>query len=107
MGTRAVAPGWKRDELEAMADFLFEIGLEEVPARMGAGAEAELKRRVVGLLERERLVGAGAEAKSFSTARRLTVFVAGVAGRQEDAAEELTGPSVKVAVKDGAPTPAA
>ncbi len=26
-----------------MADFLFEIGLEEVPARMIAGAEAELK----------------------------------------------------------------
>ncbi len=39
-----------------MADFLFEIGLEEVPARMIAGAEAELKRRVVALLERERLV---------------------------------------------------
>ena len=30
-----------------MADFLFEIGLEEVPARMIAGAEAELKRRVL------------------------------------------------------------
>ena len=26
-----------------MADFLFEIGLEEVPARMIAGAEAELR----------------------------------------------------------------
>ncbi len=32
----------KRD----MADFLVEIGLEEVPARMIAGAEAELGRRV-------------------------------------------------------------
>jgi glycyl-tRNA synthetase beta chain len=27
-----------------MADFLFEIGLEEVPARMIAGAQAELLR---------------------------------------------------------------
>jgi glycyl-tRNA synthetase beta chain len=90
-----------------MADFLFEIGLEEVPARMIAGAEAELKRRVVGLLERERLVAAGTEVKSFSTPRRLAVLVSGVAGRQEDASEELTGPSVKVAFKDGAATPAA
>jgi glycyl-tRNA synthetase beta chain len=90
-----------------MADFLFEIGLEEVPARMIAGAEAELKRRVLSLLERERLVGAGAEAKSFSTPRRLAVLVSRVAEKQEDASEELMGPSVKVAFKDGAPTPAA
>ena len=90
-----------------MADFLFEIGLEEVPARMIAGAEAELKRRMAALLERERLVAAGDEVKSFSTPRRLAVLVRGVAERQEDAAEELTGPSVKVAFKDGAATPAA
>jgi glycyl-tRNA synthetase beta chain len=90
-----------------MADFLFEIGLEEVPARMIAGAEAELKRRVLALLERERLIVADADAKSYSTPRRLAVLVSGVAEKQEDAAEELTGPSVKVAFKDGAPTPAA
>jgi glycyl-tRNA synthetase beta chain len=90
-----------------MADFLFEIGLEEVPARMIAGAEAELKQRVGVLLERERLVGAGAEIKSYSTPRRLAVLVSGVAEKQADASEELNGPSVKVAFKDGAPTPAA
>lgn len=90
-----------------MADFLFEIGLEEVPARMIAGAEAELKRRIVELLERERLVTAGVEAKSYSTPRRLAVLVSGVAERQDDAAEELIGPSVKVAFKDGVATPAA
>ncbi len=89
-----------------MADFLFEIGLEEVPARMIAGAEAELKKRVLALLERERLA-VSAEAKSFSTPRRLAVLVSGVAARQEDAAEELTGPSTKVAFKDGVATPAA
>ncbi|MDE1177602.1 MAG: glycine--tRNA ligase subunit beta [Edaphobacter sp.] len=90
-----------------MADFLFEIGLEEVPARMIASAEAELKRRVIGLLERERLIAADAEAKSYSTPRRLAVLVRGVTEKQADASEELTGPSVKVAFKDGAPTPAA
>src|SRR5580704_7872528 len=90
-----------------MADFLFEIGLEEVPARMISGAQAELQQRVVKMLERERLVRSGAETKSFATPRRLAVWVKDVAERQEDAAEELMGPSVKVAYKDGVPTPAA
>ena len=94
-------------ELREMAEFLFEIGLEEVPARMVAGAQAELERRLVAMLERERLVSAGVESKSFATPRRLAVWVKDVAARQEDVAEELVGPSVKVGYKDGAATPAA
>ena len=90
-----------------MAEFLFEIGLEEVPARMIASAEAELARRVTALLERERLIVAGAAVKSFSTPRRLAVLVSDVAAKQEDLAEELTGPSTKIAYKDGVATPAA
>jgi glycyl-tRNA synthetase beta chain len=88
-------------------DFLFEIGLEEVPARMIAGAEAELHRRVLAMLERERLVSSGVESKSFSTPRRLAVWVGDVAARQEDVSEELLGPAVKIAYKDGKPGPAA
>jgi glycyl-tRNA synthetase beta chain len=92
-------------------DFLFEIGLEEVPARMIAGAEAELRTRVVGMLVRERLIESGFEmqslAKSFSTPRRLAVLVRGVAARQADASEELLGPAVKIAFKDGVAGPAA
>jgi glycyl-tRNA synthetase beta chain len=90
-----------------MTEFLFEIGLEEVPARMIASAQAELERRVVALLERERLIVPGVATKSFSTPRRLAVWVANVSKRQSDAAEELVGPAVKIAYKDGVPTPAA
>src|SRR5580692_9855668 len=90
-----------------MAEFLFEIGLEEVPARMIAGAQAELQRRVVGMLERERLVPTGVASKSYSTPRRLAVWVKDVTARQEDVSEEVMGPSVKVAFKDGVPGPAA
>ncbi len=91
-----------------MAEFLFEIGLEEVPARMIAGAQAELQRRVVAMLERERLVSSRCcGRKSFSTPRRLAVWVADVAARQQDVAEELVGPAVKIAYKDGKPTAAA
>jgi glycyl-tRNA synthetase beta chain len=90
-----------------MAEFLFEIGLEEVPARMIAGAQAELERRVVGMLERERFVAAGVASRSLATPRRLAVWVSDVAERQEDVTEELVGPSVKIAYKDGVATPAA
>jgi len=90
-----------------MADFLLEIGLDEIPARMIAGAEAELGRRVNELLTRERLLGPGAKLTTYSTPRRLAVVAEGVVARQADTEEQLTGPSWKVAFKDGAPTPAA
>jgi glycyl-tRNA synthetase beta chain len=90
-----------------MADFLLEIGLDEVPARMIAGAEAELGRRVNDLLARERLLGSQAKVTTYSTPRRLAVLVEDVLPRQTDTEEKMTGPSWKVAFKDGAPTPAA
>jgi glycyl-tRNA synthetase beta chain len=90
-----------------MADFLLEIGLDEIPARMIAGAEAELGRRVQELLARERLLGTAAKVATYSTPRRLAVMVEDVLARQADTEEKLTGPSWKVAFKDGAPTAAA
>jgi glycyl-tRNA synthetase beta chain len=90
-----------------MTDFLLEIGLEEVPARMIAGAEAELGRRVSDLLTRERLLGAQAKVTTYSTPRRLAVLVEDVLANQADTEEQLTGPSWKVAFKDGVPTAAA
>ena len=95
-----------------MADFLFEIGLEEVPARMVAGAEAELLRRTVALLGKEGLLELGVSldsegVKSYSTPRRLAVLVRGVKAQQTDVTEELVGPAVKIAFKDGKPGPAA
>ena len=90
-----------------MPDFLLEIGLEEVPARMIAGAEAELGRSVHDLLTRERLLGPEAKLTTFSTPRRLAVLVEGVLAAQADTEVQMTGPSWKVAFKDGAPTAAA
>jgi glycyl-tRNA synthetase beta chain len=90
-----------------MADFLLEIGLDEIPARMIAAAEAELGRRVNDLLARERLLSGDARLTTYSTPRRLAVLVKGVRAAQEDTEEKLTGPSWKVAFKDEAPTAAA
>jgi len=95
------------ERIEFMADFLLEIGLEEIPARMIAGAEAELGKRVQELLTRERLLDDAATVKTYSTPRRLAVLVEGVRAAQADVEEKLTGPSWSVAFKDGAATKAA
>jgi glycyl-tRNA synthetase beta chain len=90
-----------------MPDFLLEIGLEEVPARMIASAQAELLKRTLALLTREKLISADQTAHAYSTPRRLAVLVRNVLTQQPDITEEATGPAVKIAFKDGVPTPAA
>jgi glycyl-tRNA synthetase beta chain len=103
-----------------MADLLLEVGLEEIPARMIAAAEAELASRVHALLLRERLAepspeepgsedafAPGLQVASYSTPRRLAVLAQGVLLAQPGREEQLTGPSWKAAFSDGAPTAAA
>jgi glycyl-tRNA synthetase beta chain len=90
-----------------MAELLLEVGLEEIPARMIADAQAELARRVEALLGRQRLLEAVRTVTSYSTPRRLAVRVLGVLAQQLDLEEELTGPSWKAAFPDGQPGPAA
>jgi glycyl-tRNA synthetase beta chain len=89
-----------------MPDFLLEIGLEEVPARMIDAAHEELARRVGEVLVRERLTSNG-KLESFSTPRRLGLLARGIAASQPDVEEEVLGPSLKVSFKDGQPTQAA
>jgi glycyl-tRNA synthetase beta chain len=88
-----------------MPDFLLEIGCEEIPARMIATASKELRERVAALLRRERL--SGGEIMHFDTPQRLAVMASGIASAQADVVEQVTGPSLNVAYKDGQPTPAA
>ncbi len=89
-----------------MPDFLLEIGCEEIPARMIDAASFELRDRVQKLLERERLAPSGA-VENLDTPRRLAVMASGIPTGQPDLTERITGPAVKVAYKDGQPTPAA
>ncbi len=88
-----------------MPDFLLEIGCEEIPARMIDAASQELRERVAGILNRERL--GGGDITSFETPRRLAVMAKGISAAQADVVEQISGPSVNVAYKDGQPTPAA
>ncbi len=74
---------------------------------MLASAQAELLKRSLALLAREQLIPAEPIAHSYSTPRRLAVLIRNVLAQQPDITEETTGPAVKIAFKDGAPTPAA
>ena len=88
-----------------MPDFLLEIGCEEIPARMIDAASQELSERVRKLLERENLLNGGV-LTSFDTPRRLAVLASSISSAQPDVTEQVTGPSTKIALKDGEPTPA-
>ncbi len=89
-----------------MPDFLLEVGCEEIPARMIDSASQELRQRVAALLDRERLPVSGTITQ-FDTPRRLALLAQGIPPAQPDVTEQVTGPSVQVAYKDGQPTPAA
>jgi glycyl-tRNA synthetase beta chain len=89
-----------------MPDFLLEIGCEEIPARMIEAASLDLRDRVTKLLERERL-SPPQDITTFDTPRRLTLLASQVPEAQPDVTEKLTGPSYKIAFKDGQATPAA
>jgi glycyl-tRNA synthetase beta chain len=87
-----------------MADFLLEIGCEEIPARMIDAAGADLAQRVSDLFRRHSL--SHATANVFSTPRRLAVLI-GTADRQPVERKQILGPSEKVGYADGNPTKAA
>ncbi|MED5020352.1 glycine--tRNA ligase subunit beta [Paenibacillus chibensis] len=76
-------------------DLLFEIGLEEVPARFLRAAMDQLKEKMVHWLEQSRL--SYGEVQAYATPRRLAVLVKGVAEKQDDVEEEVKGPSRKIA----------
>ncbi len=80
-------------------DFLFEIGLEELPSRYVNQAEEDLKKIMEEELKTERI--RFSETESFSTPRRIAVIVKNIAERQEDLDRKSIGPSIEIAYKDG------
>jgi glycyl-tRNA synthetase beta chain len=87
-------------------DLLFEIGVEELPSSFVAGALAALPALFKKRLSELRL--AHGELSAYGTPRRLAVLVEGVAERQADLEEDLTGPPIGAAFdKEGKPTRAA
>jgi glycyl-tRNA synthetase beta chain len=88
---------------------LLEVGCEEIPARFLRDAEKGLGERVQAALHQARLlpathaepsVGAVREPplQTYSTPRRLVVYVPALLAQQPDKVEEILGPPVKVAI---------
>jgi glycyl-tRNA synthetase beta chain len=89
-----------------MADLLYEIGAEEIPAGYILPALEQLERALARELDAARL--SHGAVRATGTPRRLVVAAANVAERQADSEEEAIGPSVKAAFDaQGKPTRAA
>ncbi|MBM4377455.1 MAG: glycine--tRNA ligase subunit beta [Deltaproteobacteria bacterium] len=86
-------------------DLLFEIGCEELPASFVEGALNALPELLRERLAALRLDHGGLRA--LGTPRRIAVIVPGLASHQPDLEEELVGPPVSAAFKEGKPTKAA
>ena len=80
-------------------DFLFEIGLEELPSRYIDEAEMSLKKIVTDELKNERI--SFDNVQSFSTPRRLALIVENIGEKQSDLDKRSIGPAYSVAFKDG------
>lgn len=89
-----------------MADYLLEIGMEEIPARFVLSLRDQLAERVEAFLEENRLSYTSID--RFATPRRLAVRVNGLAEQQEAIQEHNRGPALHIAKDDqGAWTKAA
>ncbi|PLR86151.1 glycine--tRNA ligase subunit beta [Bacillus canaveralius] len=79
-------------------DLLLEIGLEEMPARVITDSVNQLSAKVQAWLE-ERKINFDT-VKTFSTPRRLALFITNLDEAQPDIHEEAKGPAKKIAVND-------
>ncbi|TFG67870.1 MAG: glycine--tRNA ligase subunit alpha, partial [Anaerolineales bacterium] len=93
-------------ENNGTSPFLFEIGVEELPASHLTSALAQLETIVSTALPQLRLPYNSIQI--WGTPRRLTVFVSELANRQSDESKLVKGPPARAAYdNDGHPTKAA
>jgi glycyl-tRNA synthetase len=91
---------------DAPADFVLEVGVEELPVADQDAALQALSDRFPALLGELRLDHGGVSVSG--TPRRLAVIVGGLAPRQTDIATQVVGPPAAAAFdSDGRPTRAA
>ncbi len=90
----------------AARDFLFEIGVEELPPKALRGLSAALETAFSSRFEKAGLTHG--RTRAFATPRRLALFVEKLAEKQPDRRVERFGPALAAAFDpDGAPTAAA
>ena len=88
-----------------MANFLLEVGTEELPAGFLSSALSQWKQMIPESIRENFLDNEAVEI--YGTPRRLAVLIKGLPEQQADREEEVKGPPAKAAFKDGNPTKAA
>ncbi|WP_203621058.1 glycine--tRNA ligase subunit beta [Apilactobacillus nanyangensis] len=78
--------------------FLLEIGLEEMPAHVVTPSIKQLVKKTEDYLKDQRIDFD--VVKPFSTPRRLTIQIEGLADKQPDVNETVKGPAKKIALDD-------
>ncbi|SMB91423.1 glycyl-tRNA synthetase beta chain [Desulfonispora thiosulfatigenes DSM 11270] len=78
-----------------MANLLFEIGTEEIPAKFMPPALKQLKELAEKKLKEQRLKYK--ELNTYGTPRRIVLEIKDLDSRQEDLEDEVKGPSAKAA----------
>jgi glycyl-tRNA synthetase beta chain len=87
-----------------MADFLLEVGTEDLPAGFISDAIRQWEQLIPASLAAEALTS---DVQIYATPRRLSTIITNLPDRQLDRVEEIKGPPAAAAYKDGQPTPAA
>ncbi|MEQ9666760.1 glycine--tRNA ligase subunit beta [Coleofasciculus sp. G2-EDA-02] len=88
-----------------MPTFLLEVGTEELPANFVESAIKQWQSRLSKSLDEQLLTPEAIQV--YGTPRRLAVLIQGLPSQQPNREEEVKGPPVKAAFKDGKPTKAA
>lgn len=79
-------------------NLLLEIGLEEMPAHVVTPSRLQLEEKVLKFMDEHNL---GYESvQTYSTPRRLAIYITNIPERQEDTQEEVKGPAKKIAQDD-------
>lgn len=76
-------------------NFLLEIGLEEIPAHVVTPSINQLKKRAADFLKAQRMTFE--QIKTFSTPRRLALYITGLADKQPDIDKSVKGPAKRIA----------
>ncbi|HEX6177223.1 MAG TPA: glycine--tRNA ligase subunit beta, partial [Thermoanaerobaculia bacterium] len=90
-----------------MAEYLFELLAEEIPAWMHDNAQSALRERLAKMLEPLGMKDAADSVTVMSTPRRIAIFLSNLPEREADRQIEVKGPPRKSALDaDGKPLPA-
>lgn len=91
--------------LKEKANFLLELGVEELPAADVVVAKQQLHALITDALKEAALEYA--DLSVDATPRRVVARISGLQTRQTDVSRRVRGPPLRAALKDGTPTKAA